>query len=91
MQAEEFSRLAALAKLPDETAELLSLLPRLTETLAFFEKIAEAEPPETAGGIVSADLREDRENPSLSREAALNGAGTEGWFQFESQKGGKEK
>ena len=90
MQAEEFSRLAALAKLPDDMEGLSSLLPRLEETVAFFEKIAQAESSSLSPETLCTQLRDDRETPSLSREIALNGAGREGWFLFET-KGGEEK
>lgn len=90
MQAEEFSKLAALAKLPDDAESLDSLLPRLEETVAFFEKIAQAEGSGLPSEFPCTQLRDDREGVSLSREIALNGAGREGWFLFET-KGGEEK
>lgn len=90
MQAEEFSRLASLAKLPDDPEALASLLPRLEETVAFFEKIAQAEGAGSSPKLPCAQLRDDRESPSLSRDKALNGAGREGWFRFET-KGGEKK
>lgn len=89
MQAEEFSRLAALAKLPDDMEGLSSLLPRLKETIVFFEKISQAEDSSLSPETLCTQLRDDRETPSLSREIALNGAGREGWFLFET-KGGEE-
>lgn len=89
MQAEEFSRLAALAKLPDDEEGLSSLLPRLKETVAFFEKIAQAEELGLSPALPRTQLRNDEEVPSLSREIALNGAGREGWFLFETKGGEK--
>lgn len=89
MQAEEFSRLAALAKLPDNEEEFSSLLPRLKETVAFFEKITQAKELGLSPALPCTELRNDEEIPSLSREIALNGAGREGWFVFETKGGEK--
>ena len=77
-----------LAKLPAGEAELEAVLPRLNEMAHFFDQIQAASVPVEEAELPTAQLREDEVHTSLPQDGALNGAGRDGFFLFET-KGGK--